>query len=184
MTSKALVPRLLARADNSKAMTAFSYGLGVALLCVLSRIYIPLPWTAVPITGQTFGVAFLALMMGARLAVPVVATYLALGAAGLPVFAMGGHGLVFGPTLGYLIGMFAASLVVGALADRGFSRSFPRALVAAYLGSAVTFTCGLFVLSYFVPRAQLATAGLYPFLIGDFVKNTVAALLASRAPRG
>lgn len=176
--SQALIPQLL-RADAHPLWKYLAWALGVFLMYLLSQVTLPLPWTAVPITGQTFGVAFLSLMLGARLAVPVVATYLFLGGVGVPVFAAGAAGLAWGPTFGYLIGMLGAALVVGRLADRGWGRTFGHALGAAYIGSIIIFASGLTVLSYFVPREALLEAGLFPFLIGDFCKNLMAASLAS-----
>ncbi len=73
--------------------------------------------------------------------------------------------------------------MVGFLADRGFARSFWRALFAAYIGSFFVFACGLIVLSNFVPKEQLLVAGLIPFLAGDFVKNALAARIAASLHR-
>ena len=81
---------------------------GLALMTVLSRISIPLGFTPVPITGQTLGVALCALVFGRKRGMTAVAAYLALGAAGVPLFALGKTGVSFGPTTGYLIGMLLA----------------------------------------------------------------------------
>lgn len=176
--SQAVFPRALrSKADRVGAHVAL-WALGTLLMCALARITIPLPWSPVPITGQTFGVALLALTLGARLALPVLLTYVGLGLAGAPVFALGASGLRLA-TAGYLVGMVLAAFVVGRLADRGWTRSFGRALAAAYVGSGLVFACGLAVLSRFVPAEALLSAGLFPFLIGDFVKNVTAASLAS-----
>lgn len=178
MTSQALVARLLrSKADRVGANVAL-WALGTLLMCALAQVTIPLPWSPVPITGQTFGVALLALSLGARLSAPILLTYVGLGLAGAPVFALGASGLRFA-TAGYLVGMVLAAFVVGRLADRGWTRSFGHALLAAYVGSALVFACGLAVLSRFVPSEALLAAGFYPFLIGDFVKNVLAASLAS-----
>lgn len=154
-------------------------GAGTALVAVLAQITIPLPWTPVPVTGQTFGVALMSLLWGRR-AFAVMGMYLLLGAAGWPIFAAGKAGLMIGPTLGYLVGMMAASWFVGGLADRGWTRGWIRSWVAATMGSALIFLCGLTVLSFFVPSEALLAAGLWPFLPGDLLKNGTAAFLASR----
>jgi biotin transport system substrate-specific component len=172
---------------QSRALTeTLIFASGVAFIVALTRLVIHLPWTPVPITGQTFGVALMALLFGRNRAFSVVAGYLAIGASGLPVFAGGAAGLSVGPTLGYLVGMLVAAPLVGALADRGATNSFFKAFAAAICGSLVIFTCGLTVLSHFLPQASLTTlfaVGLWPFLAGDFVKNILAATIAARMTR-
>jgi biotin transport system substrate-specific component len=132
----------------------------------------------VPITGQTLGVALCALMFGRARGATAVASYLALGAIGVPLFALGQSGLSFGPTSGYLIGMLLAAFAMGSLADRGWSKSFPRAWLVAFIGSIITFTCGVFVLSFFIPREALFASGVLPFLPGDALKTVIAATIA------
>ena len=180
MLSEAYVPQLISKSEKKALVNALSILSGVLLISVLAQIAIPLPWTPVPITGQTFAVAFVALLWGAKRSGIIMSLYLGLGAAGVPVFAMGSAGLVMGPTLGYLIGMWLASLVVGTLADRGFTNSFGKALVAAYMGSALIFSCGVMGLSFFVPSEALLMGGVVPFLMGDLIKNLLAAGLSTR----
>jgi len=159
------------------------FAAGVLLVTALARLVIRLPWTPVPITGQTFGVALMALLWGRNRAAAVIAGYIGLGALGAPVLAGGASGLAFGPTLGYIGGMLLAAPLVGWLADRGAARSFFTAFGAAVCGSVVIFTCGVFVLSHYLPHgntAALLGAGLWPFLPGDFAKNIIAASIATR----
>lgn len=156
---------------------------GVVLLSALAQISIPLPWTPVPITGQTFGVAVLSLGLGRRLGFASVVTYVFLGGLGAPIFANGKFGLSLGPTLGYLVGMMLASLVMGSLSDRAWNRSFWKCYLACILGSVCTFGLGLFGLSFFVPKASLLSAGLWPFLPGDLIKSLLASGLVSSLAR-
>jgi biotin transport system substrate-specific component len=151
----------------------------VLALALLAQVSIPLPWTPVPLTGQTFAVYLIALSLGRRRGCAAVAAYLGLGWAGLPVFALGSSRFSPGPTLGYLVGMLAAAWLVGSLADRGWSRSLPRAWAACALGSFCVFAAGLAWLSRFVPANQLLGAGLLPFLPGDAIKTALAASVAS-----
>jgi biotin transport system substrate-specific component len=177
----ALIPSLIQTRTQSADKWLYegvAFATGVLLLACLAQLQIRLPWSPVPITGQTFGVALIALTWGSKRSFSVVAGYLALGAVGAPVFAFA-QGFLTGPTIGYLIGMLMASVVVGFLADRGFAKSYWRALFAAYVGSVFVFACGLYVLSHFVPKDQLLVAGLIPFLLGDFIKNAMAAGIAS-----
>lgn len=183
MKSQALIPIYIEKSNNKLTANIVAVGLGVVLMSLLAQITIHLPWTPVPITGQTFGVALTALAWGRKRALTIMGTYLLIGAAGLPVFAMGGSGLTFGPTMGYLIGMVGAAAVVGTLADRGWTKTFGKALGAAFIGSFIIFSCGLAVLSFFVPKETLLVAGFYPFILGDLIKNSLAATLASAGNR-
>lgn len=156
-----------------------------------AQVAIPLPWSPVPVTGQTFAVLLTGAVLGARRAFLAQALYLAEGAMGLPFFAAGAGGLApfLGPTGGYLAAFPLAAALTGALAERGWDRRFGTMLAAMLLGSAVIFALGLAGLARFVPAAHLATAGLLPFLPGDLVKSSLAAaafpaVWRLAAPRG
>jgi biotin transport system substrate-specific component len=148
------------------------------LTALAARIAIPVPWSPVPLTGQTFAVLLSGAVLGARRAFLAQTLYLAGGAIGLPVFAGGATGFAIfaGPTGGYLLAFPFAAALVGALAQRGWDRRFVTMLAAMLLGSTVIFALGLIQLSRFVPQAQLLAAGLLPFLPGDVVKGVLAAL--------
>ncbi len=103
--------------------------------------------------------------------------------AGLPVFALGKSGLSVGPTTGYLIGMVIASYVMGTIVDRGWAKNFFKIWVTAFVGSMMTFTFGLGVLSFFVNKQQLFTLGLLPFLPGDFLKTQLASIIVWQTNR-
>lgn len=164
--------------ENSLLKNALLCLGGVVLLSLLAQVAIPLPFTPVPITGQTFGVTLLALTLGRNRSILTLITYLLVGAAGLPVFAQAQSGLVFGPTIGYLVGMLLASVIMGTLADKGWTSSLKKTFFASFMGSAITFTCGLAVLAFFVPSNMLLMAGLIPFLPGFIIKDTLAATIA------
>lgn len=174
------VPGFRLRTSSRVHHSILLVAVGVLTLAMLSKISIPLSFTPVPITGQTFGVAIIALLLGRLRGVAIVATYLALGSAGFPFFAMTKTAAGLGPTSGYLLGMLGGAFVMGTLSDRGWTRSFKTAWAAALCGSLVTFACGLAVLSIFVPDGTLLAAGLWPFIPGDFVKTLLAAILVSR----
>ncbi|MBK9294314.1 MAG: biotin transporter BioY [Oligoflexia bacterium] len=180
-TSYALVPTLVVKSKNKLLAEALYVFAGFLLLSLLAQISFALPWTPVPITGQTFGVTLVALSWGRKRALGVISLYLFAGWAGLPVLASGKSALVYGPTFGYLCGMVLSSYAVGHLSDLGFTKTFLKSLVAAFTGSVFTFGCGLFVLSFFVPREALLVSGLLPFIPGDILKNTLAAVLSNKA---
>lgn len=153
--------------------------IGASVLTALAaQIAIPVPWSPVPLTGQTFAVLLSGAVLGARRAFLAQALYLIEGAAGLPVFASGAAGLAIlaGPTGGYLAAFPLAAVLTGALAERGWDRRFAPMLAAMLLGSAVIFALGLAQLSRFVPEKQLLQAGLMPFIPGDLVKSVLASL--------
>jgi biotin transport system substrate-specific component len=148
-------------------------------LVATAYISIVLPFSPVPITGQTFGVILTAMLLGRTRGVVVVAAYLAEGAAGLPVLAGGRAGIasMIGPTGGYLIGFLAAAAIIGFFSDKGWHRSFVRSLSAMLCGQVAIYACGLTWLSIVVPDGPLLELGLWPFLPGAIVKMAVAAAI-------
>jgi biotin transport system substrate-specific component len=183
--SQALIPQFISVRKNPLLLELAALLGGVILLTLLAQVAIPLGFTPVPITGQTFGVMLLALLWGSRRGFLVMSSYLSIGALGFPVFADGASGFGWGPTLGYLLGMYAASVVVGYLSDRGWSRTFWKAYAACAVGSLIVFASGLTVLSFFLPGSfeSLLLAGLVPFIPGDIIKTTLAASIASSLKR-
>ena len=161
------------------AFTNAALIVGASLLTALAaQIAIPVPWSPVPITGQTFAVLLTGALLGARRAFIAQALYLLEGAAGLPVFAGGAAGLakLAGPTAGYLVAFPFAAAVTGALCERGWDRRFVTMMWAMLSGSVVVFALGLAWLSRFMPGDRLLGAGLLPFVPGDVVKAALAAL--------
>jgi len=142
-----------------------------------AQLELRLPWTPVPITGQTFAVLLSGAVLGARRAFLGQSLYLAQGAAGLPFFSGGAAGFahLLGPTGGYLIAFPFAAALTGVLAERGWDRRPLTMFAAMLLGSTVIFALGLAQLSDFVPRGALLASGLLPFIPGDLIKSALAA---------
>lgn len=142
-----------------------------------AQIAIPLPWSPVPLTGQTFAVLLSGAVLGARRAFLAQLVYLAEGSIGLPVFAGGATGFakLIGPTGGYLIAFPFAAALTGMLAERGWDRRFFTTFAALLAGSALIFAAGLVMLARFVPPHQLLVSGLLPFIPGDLIKSALAA---------
>jgi len=141
-------------------------------------VRVPLPFTPVPLTLQTMAVLVTAAALG-RKAATAQALYLALGAAGLPVFsgAAGGLAHLMGPTGGYLAGFVVAAFAVGWIMA-GKRKSFPATFGAMLLGSAIILALGagwLAALLRLTPSKTL-TMGVLPFVSGDLVKVSLAAL--------
>lgn len=168
------------RQGNSFVLNVSIVFLGALLISLLAQVSFPLPFTPVPITGQTFAVALLSLLWGQKRALATTVFYISLGGIGFPVFAQAQSGFLLGPTFGYLLGMMVASYVMGMISDTQKINSFGRALFATYVGSAITFSFGLIGLSFFVPLKALLFAGLFPFLPGDLFKNILVSVLVSK----
>lgn len=181
--SKAFVPVAINNYQNLLLVKIISVAAGVLLLAILAQVKIILPWTPVPITGQTFGVAILALLWGSQLSFITFSTYLGLGFLGAPIFAGGLSGFLIGPTFGYLVGMFFSSWIMGFFSDKGWTKSFNKALLICYIGSFITLSCGAFGLTFFITGKSVWMAGVLPFLPGDLLKNILAAKIASKASR-
>jgi biotin transport system substrate-specific component len=154
---------------------------GFALFTALmAQLVIPLPFTPVPITGQTFAVLLTGALLGSRLGVASMVLYVALGAIGLPFYAGGARGLhvLFGATGGYLLGFIVADYVIGWLAERQWDRRLPRSLYAMLFGEGIIYVFGVFWLGMALHwPGNLLALGLFPFLIGDAIKLIAAGLL-------
>lgn len=149
---------------------------GTAILALSARLKIPLG--PVPFTMQTFVVLVLGMVYGPRLAAATLAAYLGEGALGLPVFAGGGGFAYFtGPTAGFLLAFPPAAVLLGALAERGWGRTFATTLAAMLLGTAVIFTGGLAWLAHLIGMEKAIAAGLMPFIAGESAKIILAALV-------
>lgn len=146
---------------------------------LLAQVAIPLPFTPVPITGQTFAVRLTGGLLGARLGMLTMVGYLLAGAVSLPVFAggTGGLGRFTGPTAGYLAGFVVSAWLMGRLAEGGWDRRFGRGLAAMLLASLPIYVLGLAGLYLWkpMPLGTLLAKGLWPFLPGDVLKLVLAA---------
>ena len=153
-----------------------------ALTAVAAQISVPLPFTPVPFTFQPMVVLVGAAALGSRLGLASQVLYLAIGIAGLPVFAWSptlpqGAARLLGPTGGYLMSYPFAAFLTGWLAERGFDRRYLSAVVAMVCGLAVVFTGGVSWLMMGGSRLGLSAAlaaGFYPFVVADFAKLLVA----------
>jgi biotin transport system substrate-specific component len=163
------------------------------LLVLCAHIVIPLPGTPVPITGQTFGVLAVAVLLGARRGAITLILYLLEGAAGLPVFQpLGLPGLArfAGPTAGYLLSYPVAAFVTGWLVERGAkivgareggSRLAGLSLVGALIaGEAIIFAFGCAWLALFLRMGWglALQLGALPFVPGEIIKMALIVVAA------
>lgn len=184
MTNTTLSPSILDRLSravaprtDARVAAVVKVAVGVLLLTLLAQVRVQIG--PVPITGQTLGVLLLGAAYGLPLGLVSVGAYLALGAAGLPLFAGSASGLAYlvGPTGGYLLGFVLAATLLGYLARRGWDRGVLSCALMMMLASAVIYVPGVLWLKQVLGigwSAALA-AGVTPFLVGDLVKVAIAA---------
>jgi len=143
-----------------------------------AQVVIPLPFTPVPITLQTFAVLLTGALLGSRLGALALVLYLAEGAMGLPFFRGGNGGALYlavSPTAGYLLAYPVAAFLTGWLAERGWDKRFLTAAAAIALGSAVVLFGGWLGLLRFYGAGQAFALGVTPFIVGDIIKIALAA---------
>jgi len=154
------------------------------LTAIAAQVSIHLPFTPVPFTFQPMVVLLGATVLGSRLGAASQVLYLALGIAGMPVFAASpllppGAARLLGPSGGYLMSYPLAAFVTGLLAERGFDRRYLTAIIGMAAGLAVVYAGGTAWLSIASPQAGgIATAlaaGVAPFIVPDVLKLFVAA---------
>lgn len=182
MTSFSIAPPRPVLADRvlprSLAVDLALVVAGAALTAALAQVVIPLK--PVPITGQTLGVLLVGASLGATRGAAAMILYAIVGTLGLPVFSDYSSGLaeLLGASGGYIVGFVPAAALTGWLAQRRWERTILRGVLGFVAGSAVVFLIGLPWLKVAAGLTWTETlqAGLYPFIIGGFVKAVVAAL--------
>jgi biotin transport system substrate-specific component len=150
---------------------------GAALTAALAQFSIRLPFTPVPLTGQTFAVLVTGAALGTRRGLIAELIYVLAGVLGLPVFAgaSGGMATLLGPSGGYLLGFIAAAALLGFLAERGWDRG-RRVILAMVAGEGVLYVFGVTWLAAYVGGVEKAILlGFVPFIIGDAIKLALAA---------
>jgi len=156
---------------------------GFVILTALGAfVRIPLPFSPVPITLQTFFVLLSGAMLGGTLGPSSQLLYLLLGAAGLPIFTRAGSGLLYlaGPTSGYLFGFVLASLFVGRSISK-IPRNFISVFGLLFAADLILLFCGMIwlkaVLGFGWPKLFLI--GFLPFIPGDIIKTFACTLVYS-----
>jgi biotin transport system substrate-specific component len=153
---------------------------GAALLTALcAQIEIMLPFSPVPISGQTFAVLLTAAALGPLRGVLGQGLYVLLGAVGLPFYSGGDSGWthLVGATGGYLVGFVVAAALVGWCARRGLDRTPQGTLLAFTLGNVVIFGLGVPWLAVVADLSlrDAVVQGVLPFIPGGIVKSLLAA---------
>lgn len=151
--------------------------LGAAALVGLSaQVAIPLPFTPVPLTLQTFAVLLTVAALGSVRGVLSMAVYLVAGVAGLPWFSGGAHGFAFA-SFGYIVGFLLAAVLVGKLAEKGADRKPHTTVGLMILGNLAIYAVGVpgLMIITGMSFSHAVALGVVPFLIGDAIKIAAAA---------
>jgi len=169
--------------SNKTACRMFAVATFIILTTLSAFVRIPLPFTPVPLTLQTFFVLLSGALLGKKLGVFTQASYMFLGLTGYTVFTGSGSGslYLFGPTGGYIVGFILASYLVGSLLSRENQSKFSIFLKFILADLTILF-CGTFWLKISL-SCSFSTAfllGFLPFLIGDILKAALAGIVYSK----
>jgi biotin transport system substrate-specific component len=150
--------------------------LGAFAVAMAARVQIPLAFSPVPITLQGLAVVLVGLLLGSRLGAAALIAYLAIGIAGVPIFATA----TFGSTGGYLLAFPLGAWLAGYLATHATSLPMaPRYLIAALAGMVIIHLGGWSWLAIVLHSPGTAFAlGVAPFIVIDLAKAVLAAGLA------
>ena len=171
------------RFQESSTVTKVAMSFMMACITgLMAQIVIPLPWTPVPITAQTFAVLCSGLFLGKKYGCLSQILYVALGIAFIPWFGgmTGGLEVLLGSTGGYMIGFILAAYFVGAISEKySDARNFTKMIgvigIANFALIYIPGLIGLAVWFYVVQGSVLSITdvllmGLVPFIFGDIIK--------------
>jgi len=179
-------PRVLADFASRTAITQIALVLGgAAFVGIAAQIAIPLPFTPVPLTLQTFAVLLVGASLGSLRGVLSMVVYLIVGMVGVPWFSGGTSGFS-NASFGYILGFILAAFIVGRLAERGASTTALRSAGLMVVGNLAIYAVGVTWLKFAIDVnwATALSLGVVPFLIGDAVKIALAAGLLPLSWKG
>ena len=155
---------------------------GTLFVALSALVIVPLPFTPVPLSLQTFSVLLVGAALGSRRGTAAMALYLLAGVAGVPWFSAHQSGWTF-PSFGYVVGFVAAAWLAGLLAERGADRHVAKTVGLMVAGNVVIYAFGVagLMLATGMDLPVALAKGVAPFLIGDLIKVLVAAALLPAA---
>jgi len=185
MTSAVIAQRVVPRSRVNSVLLVIG---AAALTALAAQWEIHLPFTPVPVTGQTLAVLLTGAALGMTLGAAGQAVYVVAGAVGLPVYAGGASGWETASaqgSAGYLIGFIFAAGFVGFMAQRRQDRTFPTMFTAFIAGSFIIYAFGVAGLMILLDMTftEAVVAGVVPFVLGDIIKASAAGLLLPGAWR-
>lgn len=158
---------------------------GAAFVGIAAQIAIPLPFTPVPLTLQTFAVLLAGAALGSLRGVASMGLYALMGVVGVPWFAEGSSGFS-SASFGYILGFILAAFIVGRLAEGGGSTTPSRSAALMVIGNLAIYAVGVTWLKFAIDSswATALSLGVVPFLIGDAIKIALAAGLLPLSWKG
>ncbi len=170
-------------------ITKLAMALGMAAITgICAQIVIPLHWTPVPITLQTFAVLISGVLLGKKLGSLSQIFYVTLGIMGIPWFAgmTGGIEIVLESNMGYLLGFILTSFIIGHFSEKyenrlNFIQTFSLIGITSLICIYVPGLIGLYLslsqtTGIQVSLVDLMLMGFVPFIIGDLLKIGSASL--------
>tara|TARA_B100001094_G_scaffold58739_1_gene54197 strand:+ start:328 stop:894 length:567 start_codon:yes stop_codon:yes gene_type:complete len=153
--------------------------LGSLLIAILSQISIHIPFSPVPITGQTIGVLLVGGILGSKKGLLSVVAYISKGSLGLPVFAEFSAGIpvLFGPTGGYILSFIPAVFIIGYLSENDFTKKIIPSFISCILATLLILGIGTLFLSLFFGLKESLIMGFYPFIYIGIVKSFISATI-------
>jgi biotin transport system substrate-specific component len=191
MQIAAVLTQTRSRAFSWRANASLPWKISMAVLMavitgLLAQVRIPLPFSPIPLTGQTFAVLMAGVLLGKKWGGISLAVYAVLGVAGIPWFTGASSGLT--ATAGYLVGFIISALFIGYVTDkypraRSFHAMFGVMLFASLI---LVYLPGILWLGFWlhtigndnVNIASLLGIGVLPFISGDILKAIMAAATA------
>ena len=196
MAHTAPAPRVLADVVAGTWIRTVALVLGgAAFVGIAAQVTIPLPFTPVPLTLQTFAVLLAGAALGTGRGTAAMGVYLLAALAGMPWVAPNDDGthttglaLLEKPSFGYLLGFIVAAAVVGRIAERGATRTPLRTAGLMLVGSVVIYAIGATYLAWslalpFLGAESAWAYGIQPFVVGDLLKLAAASALLPAAWR-
>lgn len=157
-----------------------------AFIAAMAQVSIPLPFTPVPLTGQTLAVLLTISALGAYRSLAATTIYLVAAVIGLPVLApqadgshISGTSVFSMASFGYVVGFIVASFAIGKLAERGMTKTFLKTTLLMIGANIIIYSLGLLNLKSVTGASwsEVISWGLTPFIIGDLIKILIAANL-------
>jgi len=179
MKSLQINQKSLFKVDN-RITNVFSIIFGSIFIAILAQISFQIPFSPIPITGQTIGVIVIGGILGSKRGALTVLLYLAEGASGLPVFAnmKAGVHVLLGPTAGYLWSFIVAAYATGLFFEKGFTKSFLNSFLVCLSSTILILSLGTIYLNFIGFSFEKALiAGFYPFIVGGIIKSMLCTMV-------
>ena len=171
---------------DKNILNVFMILIGSLSIGILAQASIPIPFSPVPITGQTIGVVLIGSLLGKNQGALSIMLYLMEGSLGLPVFAnmQAGAHILIGPTGGYLFSFIIAAFLMGYFKEKGFTTSPINCFLACFVSTTIILLIGSFYLSIMIGDINKGFyIGFYPFLVGDIIKSFICTIIIQGSRR-